>query len=227
MNDRNRFILKPRFGNLAEYQLHYKDILTYVTIRSYYNTQKKYAYPSYATIKSRSGLSVKFISESVKRLEAAGFIDIWKVGKFHVSHYYRFDETMGRQMIPYDLLDSEDLTTTEKCMLLMIADSGSTSFDYEQAIDTISKNSGLVKKTITHHVKTLILKDYLAEELFENPLDKSLTKYLKLTDKFKWKLNYTSSAASLKANESQPKSEIEDIIKMATDVFRPKKIAIR
>ena len=226
MDDRNRFILKPRFSNLAEYQLQYKDILTYVTIRSYYNTQKKYAYPSYATINSRSGLSTKFISESVKRLEAAGFIDIWKVGKFHVRHYYRFDETMDRQKIPYDFLNSEDLTATEKCMLLMIADSGCTFFDYEQVIETVSKNSGLVKKTITHYIKTLILKGYLAEELFENPLDKTLTKYLKLTDKLKWSLSYTSSATSLKATELEPKSEIEDIIKMATDMFRPRKIAI-
>src|SRR5687767_11159228 len=120
MNDSERFIIKPFFNNLSDYRLNYKDILTYITLRSFYNSKDKYCFPSYETIAKRAQLSKTFITQSIKRLEAAGFIEIWKVGKVRVRHCYKFSKLDQYQKIPYAFLDLGDLTTSEKAMLLLL-----------------------------------------------------------------------------------------------------------
>jgi hypothetical protein len=219
MDVNQRYVLKPKFGKLSEYSLQLKDILIYTTIKSFFNTQDQYCYPSYAAIAKRSGTSVHIVSKSVKRLEAAGLMDIWTVGKFHVRHYYRFDEKYALQKIPFTLLTAEDLSTNEKCMLLMLADFGDSSLDLEHAIEVVSENSRLVKKTVASHFKSLSLKGYLTIQILEDPLEQSVTRYLRFT-KLKWSLNYDSSTTSLKADDVEPQSWGMSVVEMATRIFK-------
>ena len=111
MNSNARFVIKPNFNNLSEYRLKYTDILTYITIRSFYNSKDKYCYPSYNTIASLAKLSKKFVGESVKRLDKAGFLDIWKIGNVRVSHSYMFCDVVAFQKIPYQLFQATELTS--------------------------------------------------------------------------------------------------------------------
>ena len=70
------------------------------------------------------------------------------MGKFHVKHCYQFDESAERQKIPEDLLEADDLNTTDLSLLLLLADSSISYLEYEEAVETLSKHSGLVKKTL-------------------------------------------------------------------------------
>ena len=218
-----RFILNPQFNNLSEYKLKYTDILTYITIRSFYNTQDKYCYPSYQTISKRSGLSKKFISESIKRLECAGFLDVWKIGKFHVTHYYRFPKQEPLQKISDEIFECNDLTASEKSMLLIIAEYRNSSNRCEKSISELSGFTGLTVRVLNQQIKSLILKGYLAKELEENLLDKTLTTYLKLTDKLRWNFPGNSSFTVLRVETPEPPSGTHPIVDMAMNMLRPLK----
>lgn len=225
MNDTQRFIIKPNFKNLSEYRLNYKDILTYITIRSFYNSKDKYCYPSYATIAKRSGLSKKFISESVKRLECAGYLDIWKVGKFHVRHCYRFNDEGIYQKIPFSLLDANDISAFEKSMLLILVEYCDSLQRCFQSVSELAVSTGLTYRTIDCQLKSLILKGYVVQEMYENPLDKTFSKYFKLTDKLKWNFPGNFSFTSFKANDSKSESEGLAIVDMALKMVKAMKLS--
>jgi hypothetical protein len=97
---------------------------------------------------------------------------------------------------------------------------GSFQITYEDVIETLSTNSGLVKKTIGTHVKSLILKGYLAEDLVENPLDNTLTRTLQVTDKLGWSFGFLPPFDSLKAKEPESQSWGMSVVKMATKMHR-------
>jgi DNA-binding MarR family transcriptional regulator len=190
-----RYVLKPKFNNLSEYRLSQKDILIYTTIRSFFNTQDNFCYPSYATIAKRSGTSVHIVTHSVKRLECAGFIDVWKVGKFKRRHYYKFNDFDNYQKIPYSLFDADDLTAYEKSILLIIAEYSNSLQQIPESIGELASKIGMTYRSLMPQIKSLILKGYVVLEVYENPLDQTLTKYFKLTVKLRWNFPVNSSTA--------------------------------
>ena len=211
MNERQRYVLIPNLGNLTEYGLHYKDLLTYTTIRSYYNTKDKFCFPSYIALATRSGLSKKFISESIKRLECASLLQVWKIGKFHVRHCYRFDETRELRKVPFELLSVTDLTVSEKCILLLLSEFELVLLDSEDVIEQVAHNGGLVKRTVSRHVKSLILKGYLVERQLEDPLTMTIDSFYQFTGK----LNWSNSSLNGKIKEPfDPMAIIDMVSKM-------------
>ena len=185
MDSSNRFIMKPKFNNLSENELNYKDILTYIAVRSFYNHTDKYCYPSYKALSELSGLSRKFISLSVKRLYKAGFFSLWKVGKRRVSHWYLFDEMVKFQRIPLSLF-SAPLSVHQKSMLLVLSEYCELGICF-QTITEIASSSGLSYRTIHRQYQALCLKGYILEGMYADPLEETLTKYFKFSNELKWK----------------------------------------
>ena len=216
MNSNARFVIKPNFNNLSEYRLKYTDILTYITIRSFYNSKDKYCYPSYEAIATNGKISKKFVSESLKRLSKAGYINIWKIGKVRFRHCYRFKEISEYQKLPYSYLENQDLTLNEKGMLLLLSEYAIASV-VSQPLSEIALCTGLTYKTIGSQYKSLIEKGYLKESLIKEETNNTLTKIFSFTDLVKWdfKRYFDDSIESDKAS-----SNTESILDMAMNYLR-------
>lgn len=218
MNENRRFILKPSFNNLSERRLNYKDILIYTAVRSFYNSKDKFCFPSYKTISKLAGVSIKFISESLKRLHGAGCLDIWKVGKMPVKHYYKFHTADKYQKVPYQLFDASDLTAHEKSILLLIREYCDSMLNCYATIAEIAEASGLTYRTIHKQYQSLLLKGYLYKYAYEDPLSQTVTMVIKLSDKMNWKFPINSSTAHLKGTIDKPGDP--DIVTMALNMIR-------
>jgi DNA-binding Lrp family transcriptional regulator len=182
----NRFILKPDFHNLAELGLNYKDLLTYITIRSFHNSKSKHCYPSYRAISKLSGLSTYFVGKSMKRLKDAGILNAWKVvGRRRTAYWYAFDEVEDLFKVPYELLTDPDLTTNEKSILALLLEYCKDGY-CAKSIDEIADKSGVTKRSIEYHYETLLLKGYISESMYEDPLAGILAKHFILTRKMDW-----------------------------------------
>ena len=213
--------MKPKFNNLSENELNYKDILTFIAVRSFYNHTDKYCYPSYKALSELSGLSRKFISLSVKRLYKAGFFSLWKVGKRRVSHWYLFDEMVKFQRIPLSLF-SAPLSVHQKSMLLLLSEYCESGICF-QSITEIASSSGLSYRTIHRQYQALCLKGYILEGLYADPLEETLIKYFTLTNKLKWNLK-VHNGVKLDSEHTSPSSSVEEIISMATkSLFKSRK----
>lgn len=215
MDSNHRFIMKPKFNNLSENGLIYKDILTYVAIRSYYNSKVKYCYPSYKTLAKRSGLGSKFLSQSIKRLEKAGYLEVWRMGKTRVSHCYKFKENGVFQKIPYAVLDCVGLTTHEKSMLLLLREYFNDSLECSLSISEIASSSGLSYRTLHNQLEALILKGYILQEIVESLESQTVSKGFRLSNKIAWKFKENSIRVS-----HETVFNVESIIDMWTKTKR-------
>lgn len=184
----DRFILKPDFHNLGELGLDYKDLLTYITIRSFNNSKSKYCYPSYRAISKLSGLSTHFIGKSIKRLKDAGILSVWGVfGRRRKANWYMFDDHSGLSRIPFELLMDDELSTNEKATLILLFEYCKFGF-CSKSIAEIADKSGVSYRVLNSHYQPLLLKGYIVESIYENPLTNTLNKYFEFTNKLKWNL---------------------------------------
>lgn len=203
----DRFILKPDFYNLGELGLDYKDLLTYITIRSFYNSKSKYCYPSYRAISNLSGLSVNFISKSIRRLKNAGLINVWAVGKRRFAYWYSFAETLAVSKVPYTLFKEECLSSCEKAMLILLSEYCKSGW-CANTLDEIAHKSGLTHKVIHSHYTDLKLKGFITETLFENVLDGTLSQEFTFSEKLGWDFNQYESY------EEPVRLSVEDMFKI-------------
>lgn len=184
----DRFILKPDFYNLGELGLDYKDLLTYITIRSFYNSKSKYCYPSFRAISKLSGLSTYFVGKSMKRLRDAGILDVWAVGgRRKKAYWYMFENISGLNKVPYELLLDYDLTTNEKSILILLSEYCKQGFCSDSTAE-IADKSGVSHRVIETWYQTLLLKGYIVESIYEDPLNNTLTKHFALTNMLLWNL---------------------------------------
>lgn len=182
----DRFILKPDFYNLGELGLDYKDLLTYITIRSFYNSKSKYCYPSFRAISKLSGLSTYFVGKSMKRLRDAGILDVWVVGgRRKKAYWYMFENISGLNKVPYELLLDYDLTTNEKSILILLSEYCKQGFCSDSIAEIVDK-SGVSQRVIETWYQTLLLKGYIAESIYEDPLEGTISKYFYFTRMLGW-----------------------------------------
>jgi Fic family protein len=186
-----RFVALPMQLFLNEYgltkQIHYKDILTYITLRSYYNTETKLCYPSYETLQARSGMGRTFIIQSVKRLHRLGVIDIQEPDSKYKSNRYTFEEFDLFEKIPYEVFDAE-LSSTDKSMLLLLR------FFFNglrcwMTISEICSHLNLRYSQVYPRFKALKEKGFIAERKI-GPMG-PITE-LAFTDKINWRYDYNS-----------------------------------
>ena len=188
MTNSNRFILKPNFHNLGELGLDYQDLLTYITIRSFYNSNSKYCYPSYKAISKLSGLSTYFIGKSIRRLKDAGILSVWGVfGRRRKANWYMFDDHSGLSRIPFELLLDDELSTNEKAILVLLFEYCKSGFCSESLVE-IADKSGVSYRVLNSYFQPLLLKGYIVESICEDPFNNTLIKYFEFTNKLKWNL---------------------------------------
>lgn len=157
-------VIKPIFGNLKEQNLSYKDILTYITIRSFHNSVNKCCYPSYNEISKLSGLSIKVIKPSIKRLEEAGYLTVKEVAKNWAKRVYLFEYDNLFQDVSLQHLFHDDLSVNEKAFLLLILEYAMDD-SYDSPKD-ISIKSGVSYGTCNQLFKSLRSKGYVEESVF-------------------------------------------------------------
>lgn len=163
LND--RFILLPSYIDLGKKGLHYKDLLTYVSIRSFYNSKTGTCKPSYDTIARVSGMTKKFLTESIKRLEQSGYLTVRRSQKKRTSNQYSFKEVDSFNRIPYGILEADDLTSYQKAMLLALrqcVESLTLQFMHSD-INTLSALLQLSYKTVYTQYNALVGKGYISK----------------------------------------------------------------
>lgn len=168
----HKTVLKPLFGNLKEKNLVYKDILTYITIRSFYNSISKFCYPSLKDISTLSGLSTKVVKSSIKRLENAGYLNTQDVSKSWARRIYTFENDLVFQKVSLDLLLEKDLSPSEKAFFLLVMEyAQDESYDSPQ---DIAQKTGMSYTTCFQLYKSILTKGYISEEV---GYDKDLKDY--------------------------------------------------
>lgn len=186
VNNKNRFILKPRFNNMTALDLSYKDQLIYLAIRSFYNSKDKYCYPSYKAIAKKAGVTPKTVSASVKRLRASRLIDVWTiVGKPRHSFAYKFPDCETYQKIPYVLLDIPDLTSFERGMLILLFEYLDEDYTTTKSLSELETASGESYKTLYTQLKSLRTKGYITECYRESSVPNKLEKVISLSEKLR------------------------------------------
>lgn len=165
-----QFVITPNITLLREKKLQYLDLLTYFAIRKHLNTKSKIAYPSLDTIATLSGLSRKFIIASIKRLEKANLVTVYRAIK--KANQYSFPEVTSFQMIPEALLQDTNLTTQEKAILICLrqffySDSLMSTYNLQD----IAKSLDLSYDLIQRQTASLKRKGYITSQLRYFPTD--------------------------------------------------------
>lgn len=150
--------------NLKEQGLINTDPYIYACIKKYMNQNTKEAFPKLATLVKDSGLHKDTVMSSIKRLEAAGYIQIKrKIGK---SNVYVFNDYTKFEIFSYDFLDEANLTPKEKSYLVTAQqymyktpeiNQGNISFTNEELADRLGVNL----KTLRKYEKSLENKNIL------------------------------------------------------------------
>ena len=188
MNKTNdRFILLPSNFSLSSDRLHYKDLLTYIAIRSFNNSITDKCLPSLETIALRSGMSKKYVFQSITRLERSGLIKVERATKKHVANRYTFKETKYFNQIPYEIFEQSSLSTNQIAMLVALRrffNSVTLQLEISKIAD-IAKILGLTYKTVYVQYKSLITAGYIieTERVLSSGIKKTVTK---LSDKLNW-----------------------------------------
>jgi len=192
VNDVNRrFIAMPLFVHLKQQRLQSLDVLTYVAIRSFYNTEDGYGYPPYEKIMERSGLGRTFLAQSIKRLELAGYLNIKHSNRDGTCNQYKFGKLFYFERVPYEFLNVPDLTKYEKAILLCIRQFFHHGL-LQCAYDTtkLSDLLGLSYNQVYKPLRALIDKGYVAEWLVLSKKTDSSYKRMLLTNKLDWRYQY-------------------------------------
>ncbi|MBB2151710.1 helix-turn-helix domain-containing protein [Pedobacter gandavensis] len=165
-NKPRAFIVKPLFTNFHNTKLKYLDVLTFVAIRSFNNKSNNDCYPSQQTIASLSGLSERFVTKSIARLEEEKHLYVYRSGRYTApnkseSNRYTFPHCDQFDQVPYELFKTKDLTVYERAMLLLIKQFNVSPVDVYGTINDFSDILGLTYSTISTQYKSLCLKGYL------------------------------------------------------------------
>jgi len=155
MEKQESYFILPNIISLKDLNLKYKDLLTYSILRMHMNNETKTAFPSLQVIATKSGLSILFISQSIKRLKNANLIWVNKSKTSRVN-VYSFNDITRFKMIPISLISETSLTTDDKAILVAIRqffhdDNLTTS----KSIDEIAKALDLNYYTLQRHISQL------------------------------------------------------------------------
>jgi len=176
------------------------DALVYAALKSF-NSQFAYekmfrpkdiysegCFPAIATIAKQAGLSKGTVVTSLKRLEAANFITVTRFGKKRIANHYWFPDLDNCFTIPFKLFMAEDLTASEKAMLICIRQfyiGVELACMFTEVISQIARHLGLSYKTVYTQYISLVEKGYVIDkvELYKKDYQK---RTIQLSDKLNW-----------------------------------------
>ena len=175
----------PKLLDLRNNNLQSLDALTYITIRSFNNTEKGYAWPPYEKIMERSGLGRTFLSQSIKRLANAKLIEIRHSVKEGICNRYYFGEPKSFECIPYTIFQA-DLTAYEKAMLLLLKQFFVQGCHMTHlTINDFANALGLSYQQVYKPFKVLIAKGYTDDDVFKKNSN-SQVHWKSFTNKLNW-----------------------------------------
>ncbi|WP_026896790.1 helix-turn-helix domain-containing protein [Daejeonella oryzae] len=190
--NRGRYVLIPHVNNLKKQGLEYKDILTYVTIRSFKNSDNKLCFPSHETIGKKAGMSKTYVINSIGRLESAGLVTVERSRKLKVSNKYYFAEVASPCKIPLEFFEVEDLTANQKGMLLCLRQFFQcTSLSHGSDTKRLANVLGLSYQQVYKQYVALVSKGFIIETVKSlRPIcDKTYTVRSLNQDRINWNFN--------------------------------------
>lgn len=138
--------------DLKENGLEHIDPYVYACIKRYMNAETKKCFPSTQTLMKDSQLAKRTICNSIKRLEAAGFLEVER--EYGKANIYKFNDTKKFEMFSYDFLDKKDLTPKEKAYLVASQqfmfkgkEHGGITFSSEKLAENIGMSLPTLRKT--------------------------------------------------------------------------------
>lgn len=140
-----------------------KDLLVYVTIKSYMNKDSKECFPSLDTIVQKSGISKPTVRKSIENLKNKKYIFVRTEGRRNV---YRFNSYKNFEPFSYEFLNNKEVEPSEKAYViasqqLMFKDTeGYGKITYSDS--ELSKLINLDKRTIAKYDKSLEQKGFLS-----------------------------------------------------------------
>lgn len=183
----DRFVLLPSYNNFSKIGLHYKDLLTYISIRSFNNGQIDLCIPSLDTISKRSGMNKRTTMQSIIRLQRSGFLKVKKSNKKKVSNEYEFIKCNVFCQIPYTIFDAEDLSYSQKAMLIALRQLfDSVNLKSYNNLSDMAFMLGLTYKTVYTQYKSLVKNGYIEEETITK-VSGQKKKIITLSSKINWK----------------------------------------
>jgi len=115
-----RFIKQPFITDLEDKGLKYTDLFTLYALLSFRNNKSKLCYPSTRTLADTMKIARQSVITSIERLAASGIVEV-QSGNREVSNHYKFNIDEDKfKMLPYDLLNNDELTINEKSILIAI-----------------------------------------------------------------------------------------------------------
>ncbi|MBE9584014.1 helix-turn-helix domain-containing protein [Mucilaginibacter sp. JRF] len=192
MPNNGRFVAMPMFLQLQKEKLKYLDALIYITIRSFNNSDTNECYPAYETIAERSGMGRTFVTQSIKRLENAGYLKVKRSKVKHVCNSYSLEKKLPYfECIPYEIFDC-DLTPNQKAMLICLRPLFVEGFlQCSMSIEKMAELIGVSYRTVHAQLTGLITKGYIDRKfIIHKNSDKAHQRFF-FSDKIDWVFDYT------------------------------------
>lgn len=139
-----------------------KDLLIYVTIKSFMNKETLSCFPAITTIVKKSGVSKPTVLKGILKLQEAGYL---RIGKYKRSNLYTFSKYKNFEPFSYDFLNRTDISTEEKSLIIaeqqhMFKDTeGFGKISYTDL--ELSKKINMSYASIVKHHKSLEDKGFL------------------------------------------------------------------
>ena len=111
----DQFVTVPKILNLSEDNLEMKDLVVYANLKRHYNKITKDSFPSLDTLAKKVGVTKPTVIKSLKRLEAAGYINIIKSKN---NNKYTFSEKKNIEIFSFDFLDDPNLSLQTKALII-------------------------------------------------------------------------------------------------------------
>jgi hypothetical protein len=92
-----------------------QDLLIYLSIKRFMNSETKEAFPSLSKISEVSGASIPTIRKCIDNLTESGYLYVYKKGRSNIYRFLKWDKF---ESFSYEFLDNKDLTFTEKAYLV-------------------------------------------------------------------------------------------------------------
>jgi hypothetical protein len=179
--EKGQYVLLPFVRNLKEQGLEYRDMLTYLSLRSFNNVHKG-CFPSHTAIGKKVGMSRDYVIDSIARLEDSRLISVKRSDQKHKSNYYNFEELISPLKVPIAFFGITDLTTPEKSMLLCLSRILILGSLY--TIKRMSQELGLTEQQVYKQYRGLLNKGYIKERLIKKTKVRSLN-----YDKLSWRFS--------------------------------------
>lgn len=192
--------------DLATEGLTYSDPFIYACIKKYMNQETKQAWPSNSTLAKLSKMSNRTITESIKRLEAAGYISVRR--EFGKPNVYTFNDYKKFEIFSYDFLDSEEYTPKDKSYYILMQPKmfkSSSDCVVTMSSEKLAKSLALDPKTLRKYEKNLVKKGLLELTPYRTDNATGLEVYARHYDLEKW-----SNAIALKFMEHNDRLDNHD-----------------